>query len=50
MSNSSLISYTKISPNKTVNRNHSIYIITPHCYVGQCNIQDMAAWLCNSSA
>lgn len=35
MSNSSLISYTKISPNKTSPRNHKIDTITIHCFVGQ---------------
>ena len=50
MSNSSLVTYTKISPNRTSPRSNSVYIITPHCYVGQCSVQDMAAWLCNSSA
>ena len=50
MSNSPLVSYTKISPNRTSPRSNSVYIITPHCYVGQCSVQDMAAWLCNSSA
>lgn len=48
--NSPLVSYTKISPNQTKNRNHKIDRITPHCYVGQCTVQDMAAWLCNISA
>lgn len=33
--NSSLVSYTKISPNKTINRTHVIDRITPHCFVGQ---------------
>lgn len=50
MSNSSLVSYTKISPNKTAPRNHAIDTITPHCYVGQVSVQDMCAWLCNTSA
>lgn len=35
MSNSSLISYTKISPNRTSPRNHVIDTITIHCAVGQ---------------
>ena len=34
-SNSSLVSYTKISPNKTSPRNHVIDTIIIHCYVGQ---------------
>lgn len=33
--NSSLVTYTKISPNKTSPRNHEIDTITIHCYVGQ---------------
>ncbi len=35
MSNSSLVTYTKISPNKTSPRNHTIDTISVHCYVGQ---------------
>lgn len=35
MSNSPLVSYTKISPNKTSPRNHAIDTITIHCVVGQ---------------
>lgn len=35
MSNSNLVSYTKISPNKTSPRNHKIDTITIHCFVGQ---------------
>lgn len=34
-SNSSLATYTKLSPNKTSPRNHIIDTITIHCYVGQ---------------
>ena len=36
MSNSKLVDYTKISPNKTSPRNHRIDTITIHCVVGQC--------------
>ena len=32
--NSPLVSYTKISPNRTKNRNHAIDTITIHCVVG----------------
>lgn len=39
MSNSSLVSYTRISPNKNSPRTHSIYIITPHCVVGQVSVE-----------
>lgn len=41
MSNSSLVSYTKISPNKTTGRNHAIDTITPHCVVGQCSVETL---------
>lgn len=34
-SNSPLVTYTKISPNRTAPRNHAIDTITPHCFVGQ---------------
>lgn len=50
MSNSSLVSYTKISPNRTSPRNHKIDTITIHCYVGQASVESMAGWLCNSAA
>ena len=33
--NSSLVSYTKLSPNHSGQRTHSIDCITPHCVVGQ---------------
>lgn len=35
MSNSPLVTYTRISPNRTSPRNHKIDTITIHCYVGQ---------------
>lgn len=54
MSNSSLVSYTKLSPNKnssTANyRTHKIDTITIHCYVGQASVESMASWLCNPKA
>lgn len=39
--NSSLVSYTKISPNRTPNRSHEIDTITIHCVVGQCSVQTL---------
>lgn len=39
MSNSPLISYTKISPNKTSKRNHKIDTISPHVVVGQVSVE-----------
>lgn len=37
--NSPLVDYVKISPNKTVNRNHVIDTITIHCVVGQVTVE-----------
>ena len=39
MSNSSLVTYTKLSPNNSGKRTHSIDRITPHCFVGQVTAQ-----------
>lgn len=41
MSNSPLVSYTKISPNKTSPRNHKIDTITIHCVVGQLSVETL---------
>ena len=41
MSNSSLVSYTKISPNRTKERKYEITRITPHCVVGQLSIESL---------
>lgn len=41
MSNSKLISYTKISPHRTSPRNHKIDTITIHCVVGQCAVEPL---------
>lgn len=41
MSNSPLVDYVKISPNKTVNRRHMIDTITPHCVVGQASVESI---------
>ena len=41
MSNSPLVSYTKISPYRDSPRNHKIDTITIHCVVGQCNIEPL---------
>lgn len=49
MSNSSLVNYTKISPNKTVNRNHKIDTITIHCVVGQASVETLGAIFAPSS-
>lgn len=39
--NSSLVSYTKLSPNHSGQRTHSIDRITPHCVVGQCRVETL---------
>lgn len=39
MSNSKLVTYTKISPNKTSPRNHKIDTISIHCMAGNCSIE-----------
>ena len=44
MSNSPLVNYTKISPNKTTGRNHVIDRITPHCVVGQVTAESLGNW------
>ena len=41
MSNSSLVSYTRLSPNHSGQRTHSIDRITPHCVVGQCSVESL---------
>lgn len=40
MSNSTLVTYTKLSPNKTKPRNHAIDTITIHCFVAQVTAQE----------
>lgn len=39
--NSPLVSYTKISPNRNSPRNHDIDTITIHCVVGQCSVETL---------
>ena len=41
MSNSKLVNYTRISPNKNSPRNHKIDTITIHCVVGQCSVETL---------
>ena len=41
MSNSTLVSYTKISPNRNSPRNHAIDRISIHCVVGQCSVETL---------
>lgn len=44
MSNSSLATLRKISPNRTSPRNHAIDTVSIHCYVGQATIESAAEW------
>ena len=39
--NSPLVSYTRLSPNNSGARNHTIDRITPHCVVGQCSVETL---------
>lgn len=39
--NSPLVSYTKLSPNHSGQRTHTIDRITPHCVVGQCSVETL---------
>lgn len=41
MSNSTLVDYVKISPNKTSPRRNIIDTITIHCVVGQCSVETL---------
>ncbi|MBR5157785.1 MAG: N-acetylmuramoyl-L-alanine amidase [Clostridia bacterium] len=43
MANSSLVSYTKLSPNHSGKRNHAIDTITIHCVVGQCSVETLGS-------
>jgi hypothetical protein len=49
MSNSPLVNYTKISPNKNSPRNHTIDTITIHCVVGQCTVEALGNVFASSS-
>ena len=47
--NSPLVAYTKLSPNHSGQRMHSIDRITPHCVVGQCTAEGLGDWFAKSS-
>lgn len=47
--NSKLVSYTKISPNRNSPRNHAIDTITIHCVVGQCSVETLGGIFASSS-
>ncbi len=46
--NSSMVVYTKLSPNHSGQRTHSIDRITPHCVVGQCTAEGLGEWFMNT--
>lgn len=47
--NSPLVDYTRISPNRSVNRNHTIDTVTIHCVVGQCSVETLGTIFAKSS-
>ena len=47
--NSSMVAYTKLGPNHSGQRTHSIDRITPHCVVGQCTAEGLGDWFAKSS-
>lgn len=49
MSNSKLVNFTRISPNRYNGRNHSIDTITIHCVVGQCSVETLGSIFSDSN-
>lgn len=49
MSNSPLVSYTKLSPNHSGKRKHSIDRISPHCIVAQWSVDNIGNWFAKKS-
>ena len=47
--NSPMVVYTKLSPNHSGLRTHSIDRITPHCVVGQCSVETLGSIFAPSS-
>ena len=47
--NSKLVSYTKISPNRNINRNHKIDTVSIHCVVGQCSVETLGSIFASAS-
>ena len=47
--NSSIVAYTKLSPNHSGQRTHSIDRISPHCVVGQCTAEGLGDWFYKTS-
>lgn len=49
VTNSKMVAYTKLSPNHSGQRTHTIDRITPHCVVGQCTAEGLGDWFAKSS-
>ena len=49
MSNSSMVTYKKPSPNNSGKRTEKISRITPHCVVGHLTVQALGSWFYKSS-
>lgn len=49
MSNSKLVDYIKLSPNKYNGRTHKIDTITPHCVVGQTSVETLGSLFAKKS-
>ena len=49
MSNSKLLNFTRISPNRYNGRSHSIDTITIHCVVGQCSVETLGSLFSDSN-
>lgn len=47
--NSKLVNYTRISPNRSVNRNHTIDTVSIHCVVGQCSVETLGSIFASTS-
>lgn len=47
--NSKLVNYTRISPNRSVNRNHKIDTVSIHCIVGQCSVETLGSIFASTS-
>ena len=47
--NSSMVAYTRLSPNHSGQRTHAIDRISPHCVVGQCTAEGLGDWFYKSS-
>ena len=47
--NSSMVAYTKLSPNHSGQRTHAIDRTSPHCVVGRCTAEGLGDWFAKTS-